>query len=245
MRRSPLLLPLLLLLGFWPAPLAAQQGAGVLLVSVRAADSGAPLPGAQVVVRGVGMGGSTDGRGMLRLSSLPSGAQVLEARYLGYSPQSVQVVVVPGQVANVMLDLPVRPIELAEVRVRARRSVLHGRGFYERKQSGLGTFISRDQIERMHPRFMSDVLRRVAGVSLQSTSLGGTSRASMRGNKVVGRCPIQYYLDGTMTAFYNIDEIRPEDVEGLEVYRGAATIPPAYNKGTALCGVILIWTRMQ
>lgn len=59
----------------------------------------------------------------------------------------------------------------------------------------------------------------------------------------MGRCPIQYYVDGTFVALFNIDEILPGDVEGMEIYRGAATIPAEYNKGTAICGLILIWTR--
>ncbi len=97
----------------------------------------------------------------------------------------------------------------------------------------------------MQPRFMSDVLRRVAGVSLQSTALGGTSRASMRGTKVLGSCPIQYYIDGVPAIGFNIDDMPARDVEGMEIYRGASEVPPEFNRYTALCGVIVIWTRVD
>src|SRR5690606_18296194 len=125
------------------------------------------------------------------------------------------------------------------------RSILFTNGFFERRGSGFGTFMTRQEIVAMRPRFMSDVLRRVAGINLVNSPYGGSSRASMRGAKTLASCPIQYYVDGAMTGMFNIDEVRPEDVEGLEIYRGAATIPPSFNKGSAMCGVIVIWTRVR
>ena len=50
-------------------------------------------------------------------------------------------------------------------------------------------------------------------------------------------------MDGTLTGNMLMDEVRPEDVEGLEIYRGAASLPPEFNKGSAMCGAVVIWTR--
>lgn len=213
-------------------------------VVVRGADTGAPLVGALVSTAGLGLQGITDAAGVVRLVGLPAGEQSIRAQYLGYAPVTVRVFLDPGEPAEVRLELPVQPIRLAEIRVRARRSDLETRGFENRRRAGLGTFVSRDQIARMQPRFLSDVLRRVAGMQLTPSGGVGMSRASSRGVGMVHRtCPIQYYVDGTMTMPLQVDNIRPEDVEGLEIYKGPATIPIAYNKGTAICGVILIWTR--
>ena len=243
----PLLLGLLIAAGAAGGvvePASAQQR-GAVRVTVRAADTGQPLAGAHVVVQGLGRGGTTDARGTLTLDDLPSGSQALEARYLGYRSQTARVLLEPGKPSSVTFALGVEPIALAPVRVRARRSILATNGFMERRGSGFGDFVTRAEIQEMQPRYLSDVLRRLGGIHLTNTAFGGTARASMRGFKVLGSCPIQYYVDGTMTTGFNIDEILPNDVEGMEVYRGASTIPPAFNKGTAMCGVIVIWTRVQ
>lgn len=243
--RAPSLLPAALAaaLMLLALPAAGQEAAAT--VTVHASDTGLPLAGAQVSVREMNVRATTDASGRASLTGLPAGSRALVVRYLGYAPEEVVVTLTPDRVASVALSLRVQPIALAAVAVRAQRSRLQDTGFFQRRSGGFGTFVTREDIERMRPRFLSDVLRRVAGISLQSSAYGGTSRASMRGNKVLGGCPIQYYVDGTMTGFFNIDEVQPQDVEGLEIYRGAATIPPAYNKGSAMCGVIVIWTRVQ
>lgn len=237
-------LPLLLALaGLSARSAAAQPGSPVLTVTVHAADTGRPLGGALVSTASNGMQGTTDSNGMLRLSGLRPGLHTLHVRYLGYESGTADVQLTAGREETVRMDLAVQPLQLAEVRVEGRRSLLETSGFNDRRRAGFGTFVSRDQIARMQPRVLSDVLRRVAGMEMTSRP-GGVSRARIRGTKVMmGNCPVQYYVDGTMAAYFNVDDVRPEDVEGLEIYRGAATIPPAYNKGTALCGVVVIWTR--
>jgi hypothetical protein len=59
-------------------------------------------------------------------------------------------------------------------------------------------------------------------------------------------CPPQYWVDGVKAFGLNIDDIIPQDVEGIEIYEGASTVPPQFNtkEGTTICGVVLIWTRI-
>lgn len=242
-QRLPLAFAALLLL--LPRPAQAQEEVSTLLVSVRSATTLQPLAGAQVIVQGIGIGGVTGQDGSLRLTGLQIGARTVEVRFLGYAKGRSVVVLQPEKASSLSFELEMQPIQLAAVKVRVRRSILLTNGFFQRRGSGFGTFVTRDQIEAMRPRFLSDVLRRMAGINLINSAFGGSARASMRGAKVLGNCPIQYYVDGTMTAMFNVDEIRPEDVEGMEIYRGAATIPPSFNKGSAMCGVIVIWTRVQ
>lgn len=223
--------------------LEAQQRGGAIVVSVMTAD-GEPLSGARVSVQGIGIIALTDAAGTARIDDLQPGARTLEVHYLGYAPASVAVDVVAGERLTIDLILPVQPVALAPVTATARRSILYDRGFYHRKKSGQGTFIDREEIEALRPRYMSDLLRRVAGVSVNRSSFGGRARVSMRGANSHGSCPIQYYIDGTLTGPFNIDNIPPGDVEGIEIYRGAATIPVVFNKGRAICGVIVVWTRM-
>jgi len=68
------------------------------------------------------------------------------------------------------------------------------------------------------------------------------NRAQMGGRD----CPPQYWVDGVKAFALNIDDIIPQDVEGIEIYEGASTVPPQFNtkEGTTICGVVLIWTRI-
>lgn len=245
LRSSAVLVALILqLFPLFTRPAHGQQEPTSLRVGVHAADGGHPLVGALVSARGLGLLGVTGPGGAAAFSGLPPGAHTVQARYLGYAPVTMHVRLEPGRAVTMEFALPIEPIVLPEVQVRARPSLLARNGFFDRRGAG-GTFITRDQIERIRPRFLSDLLRRLGGISL-TPSAGGTARARMRGGGLSNRdCPIQYYVDGTMVAGFNIDDVAASDVEGLEIYRGAATVPPVFNKGSAMCGVIVIWTRIH
>jgi hypothetical protein len=238
------------LIGFLPPiaallaqPLHAQPAEAGLSVLVRTSDTGQPLVSALVLNLSGETRAVTDANGIAHITNLAAGSHQMLVRHLGYKTDTITVEIEPGRSTRVAVGLEIDPILLAEIRVLTRRSRLEQTGFNGRSKAGFGTFVTREEIVLMRPRFLSDVLRRVAGVNLSPTRVGGTSRASMRGSKVItGDCPIQYYVDGMM-AYINVDDVRPEDVEGIEIYRGAATIPTLFNKGSALCGVVVIWTR--
>ena len=51
-----------------------------------------------------------------------------------------------------------------------------------------------------------------------------------------------YYIDGRLVhSFASTTPI--SDVQGIEVYRGAAEMPAEFTGDKAMCGVIAIWTR--
>lgn len=225
-----------------PTLASAQGGAASLLVQVYMED-GRPLRGASVQVLGSAARGITDARGAVRLEGVAGGTRTLVTQFLGFAPaRSTLVVPLSGDV-EVRVSLSPRPIHLAEVRARIPdRRPLDGTGFYKRRESGIGTFVTRADIESARPRALSDFLRgRITGVDL-TPAVAGTAHASMRGN-ISRDCPIQFYLDGVQTIGLGVDDVKPYDVEGLEIYRGAASIPVAFNKGTAACGVIAVWTK--
>jgi hypothetical protein len=223
-------------------PLAAQVESSALIVRVTAAPEGTPLGGAQVIVQGLSIGGVTRSDGTLQLQGLPPGSLEMEVRHLGFTTERAEVTLVAGETSNVHFGMLVAPIELSEVRVQTRHR-LDGTGFHQRKATGSGTFFTREQIQRRRPRALSDLMRQVAGAHVHQTQ-PGLSSAGFRGSRS-SSCPVQFFVDGTLTASFSIDEVVPDDVEGLEIYRGAAAIPAQYNKGTAICGVILIWTRTR
>jgi hypothetical protein len=91
------------------------------------------------------------------------------------------------------------------------------------------------------------MMRMIPGARL--TPIRGTGYSALRFSRAqMGNrdCPPQYWVDGVKAWNLNIDDIVPQDVEGIEVYSGASTVPPQFNtkEGTTICGVVLIWTRI-
>lgn len=222
-------------------PLHAGAQLTVLEVRVRDAVSAEPLARVEVRVGGLGVEGVTNERGELHLRAVPAGERTVEATLLGYAPGRASIVIPAEGRAEIAIELEPSPVELDAVEVVAEGGLLEQHGFFERRERGQGTFFTRAEIDRKRPRYLSDVLRGVPGISLTPTRTG--ARAALRGARP--GCAIQYYLNGIHAPHFDVDQVLPNDVEGLEIYRGAATIPPAFNRGTAVCGVVLIWTRAK
>ena len=59
-------------------------------------------------------------------------------------------------------------------------------------------------------------------------------------------CVLRVMLDGiVLPALSDIDKVVPQDVHGVEVFFGAASIPPSLGgmRSDNWCGLIAIWTR--
>jgi hypothetical protein len=59
-------------------------------------------------------------------------------------------------------------------------------------------------------------------------------------------CPPALYVDGILIldGASHIDEfVLPYEVEAVEVYKSAASVPARFGGSTAGCGVIVIWSR--
>jgi hypothetical protein len=236
---------------FGDRPLGAQEAAprhpsrGVTLAGVVVDASRAPIANVEVgilwnreIVRAV----RTDSAGRFEFSDLPRAKTSLVARRLGYQPRVYTVQVREGATrAFLPVVLDPMPTELEKVIVMARLAASRGRlkEFYERKsRGGMGTFIEREEIERRHPHWMSDMLRTVPGVRVIPRRGGGNS-VRIRG------CVPTVWLDGLAVRGAQLDEIvRPNDVAAVEVYRSSAGLPPQFASMNS-CGAIVVWTRIE
>ena len=90
----------LLLVAAHPLPQTA-----VVEGTVRDAATGEALPGANVRVAGTAIGAATDAEGRFRLADVPSGAQTIEATFVGFEPESVKVDVPEGGRVQVEIRL--------------------------------------------------------------------------------------------------------------------------------------------
>jgi carboxypeptidase family protein/TonB-dependent receptor-like protein len=242
--RVRLIIPVLLLPAL--ASLASAQSVGAISGTIRD-SAGTPIRGVEVVLLQRPGAVYSDSLGVFRFGNVPAGKRALHFRRLGFEPKSMDADVDRGQTLalSVTLDPFAAEIEGMTVEEMARRRQLLS-DFYDRKSRGFGHFITRDEIEKRNPQNLSDMMRMVPGA--QVIPVAGTGMSTLRFNRAqIGRdCPPQYWVDGVKAYNFNIDDVVPSDVEGIEIYPGAATVPPQYNtrEGTTICGVVLIWTRV-
>ena len=114
----------------------------------------------------------------------------------------------------------------------------------------MGYYLGPDQIERLAPNYLTDILRTVPGLQV-SYGPQGEQVTSTRGvTSLTGAPPcVQYYVDdspwqslmpGDVNQFVN-----GREVVGIEVYNGPGT-PPQYTRaGQGDCTTIVVWTKFK
>ncbi len=221
----------------------APLGTAVLTGRVTTTN-GQPLEGAQVLLLGTNLGGRTDQNGGFRLGGLPGGTQSIEVRQIGYAPRRYAVDLAPDKISKVDPVLEERAVVLEAVEVAAKKGSGIP-GFDQRKKSGFGTYITRDDIEKRGAIRATDLFRTIPGVQVLWNGSGYTVQMSRTSS---GYCPVQYYIDGSpflSTGGDDMDQIvQPQDIQAIEVYKGPTETPAEFQGGgSAACGTIVIWTR--
>jgi hypothetical protein len=223
---------------------AAQLRPGGIAGTVK--DSlGVPIPDVEVTAIAASKTVRTDSAGNFVLGDITSGKIDVSFRRLAYSPAIVLIMVPPSDTTEIEVTLGVAAQQLTGVVVQASPDQLRQLVAFEaRRKRGIGYFITRSQIENRHPLMLSDMLRTIPGTILINAENG---RTSVRFSRVArNNCPPQFFVDGVEVTGFSIDDMPPGDVEGVELYAGAAGLPPEYNRlhGTTICGTVIIWTRI-
>lgn len=222
-------------------PALAQRDPGVIVGLVTALPGRAPLAGAVIEIVTTGQRASTDSAGLFHLTAVPAGDVRVDLRAIGYEPVAFLVSVQSRRTSRIevafepLATLPTVQVEGMGLRLGDERL----RGFHERRASGFGRFITREDIEKRNATESRELLRGLPGVRLVGTRV--QMAASMS-----SRCTVEYFVDAIHIVAPGADflsQFRPRDLEGIEVYRGPAETPPAFSRGGAGCGVIVLWTR--
>jgi len=243
-----------------PALLAAQGGTGSVRGKVTDAATNAPLRGVQVFVVGSRVGAATGADGSYSFSGVAAGQQTLRIRAIGYKPMDQVVTITAGAPTTVDFAAAAAAIALDEV-------VVTGTAGAARKRE-VGNSIGQLQLGDA-PRVSTDVSSLLAGSMAGVSVAGGNGNAGsgsairLRGTTSVALSnqPL-VYVDGVRTrsdeyprngiftgttqrganAYASpLSDINPEDIERIEVVKGAAA---ATLYGTdAAAGVIQIFTK--
>jgi len=223
---------------------AAQLRSGGISGVVK--DSlGVPIPNVEITALKAAKTVRSDSLGQFVLGDIAPGATDVTVRRLSYSPAILQITIPPADTTEIEIVLAVVAQTLKVMVVQAHPDQLRQLVAFEtRRKRGIGHFITRSQIENRHPLFLSDMLRTIPGAILINADDG---RTSLRFSRVArNNCPPQFFVDGIEVTGFSIDDMPPGDVEGVELYAGAAGLPPEYNRlhGTSICGTVIIWTRI-
>lgn len=230
-----------------------EADSGVGRIYGRVTEEGSDAGVGEVDIRVLGDATTTrvvSGRdGRFQLSGLEPGPVVVELTRLGYEPRTTTVTVQPGRTVELQAAMSQQPIELPPIEVTVSSAYLERTGFYRRAGILPGEQLTYRDIERMSVSSIGDVLRRTAGITVQSVQIGwGTMAVSNRRpyGQANGRCALQPYYNGTPTVDYEVELVPPDELEAIEVYLGP-NVPPEYmdqrSSSGSSCGVILIWTR--
>lgn len=248
--------------------LSAQAGA-VLVGAVLADSSRAPLEGAEISIAAVSKRALAGTGGRFRIDGIPAGTWEVTVRYVGFSPHATQIAFAAAD--SVQRDVLLRSVaKLEPVNVQAA-SVIPS--FEENRAVGLGTFITRAELEKQHGRKLSDILTQVRGVRVlpgtggrawvfssrrpvTSINAGGTRRsgqldaADTAAGARPGLCYPQVYQDQRLVyrgdpeePLFDVNSVHPSEIEAIEFYAGPASTPHRYSRLNSNCGVLVIHTR--
>ncbi len=229
---------------------ASEAQSGVLRGVVVDSADGSLIENADILVDSLRKVARSDAKGRFVLSKMRKGQVDLVIRRIGYKPQRQTIVLSGGEHDSVKVELAGQPEVLKAIAVdeseRHRRQGIED--FYVRRAQGIGTFITRDQLEEMHSTQPTDALRQVPGVQL-GRSRNGERTVRFTGTGSLNRrdCPPNLWLDGEHVTNMELDQIPTQDIEGIELYRGASTTPAQFwqgNTNNTLCGTIVVWSRL-
>ena len=215
-------------------------------------SAGYPLPNVEIRIMDLGRLARTDVQGKFAIERITDRIVDLTLRRLGYEVRFVRVAMINGEGDSLRVVMQAEPLRLNPVEIEANEDQHPFFNEYEkRRQRGIGTFITKKDIERLNTSYPSDAFRRLPGMRFVQVSQGMgvrfMSSIGMTGGRTRGgECAPTIWVDGQAAVGMEIDEIRAQDIHGIEIYRGASTVPAQFAKGgLTQCGAIVVWTRRK
>ncbi len=216
---------------------------GVLVGRVVDAESRAPLRDVSVRLVEEGTTVVTNERGYFSLGERSAEVHYVRLERLGYAPREVPVAVAGDVTQAVEIELTQQPIELEgiEVSIAPRRMRQDLEGLIRRMNLGLGTFLTRETLERRGEVPLAEHLREVPGILIFRD--GPRAFLEVRGKS----CTPEVYMDGQLYPLdpsAGVNELFGRPLEAIEVYKGTETPPEFIRPGFQYpCAVIVVWTR--
>ncbi len=155
-------------------------------------EQGNPLPGANVVLEGIRLGGTTDAEGVYLILSVSPGRYTMVASLVGYANQTQTGVSVAADFTRTLnFTLKETTVELAELTVVAKRPPI------EPDKTTSQYVVTAEDIEQLSSiREISDIVALQAGAGLDGLPTLRGSYSGNRGHLRTGTSDVVIMLDG-------------------------------------------------
>ncbi|MSR07907.1 MAG: hypothetical protein EXR93_12730 [Gemmatimonadetes bacterium] len=258
--RTIVVLAALVLLTLVTPSRSGAQATGSIVGQVVAGGTLQPLSSVQVYIPGSGLGALSAEGGRYLIVNVPVGSYAVRAELIGYQAVERQVTVTAGQPVQVRFELATDVLGLDEIVVTGTAGAARRREIGNSIAQVNAVQLARPQVN------LQDMLQgQVAGVTIMGTggSIGAGAQIRLRGaNSVAMSNQPLVYVDGVRirsdgypnnnptTGSTNrgsnyhtspLNDINPNDIDRLEVIRGAAATTLYGTEAAA--GVIQIFTK--
>ena len=230
-----------------------------------------PIVGAELTIDDLKLRALSVDEGAFRLPNIKPGTYIVAIRALGYQQIWARLSFADGDSLERDFLMAPTPVAIAGVRVTGKSDSRSPKvaEFERRRSMGFGSFVSQERIDSFPGKRLSNFMREMSGLTIQQgNSSNATWAVGTRGSGSIlrmpsvspfdrrrgakqGTCFSTVYLDGTRVyggnpgeALFDIDQLHPGSVAGIEFYASAAQTPAELNATSAgTCGILVIWTR--
>jgi len=231
-----------LFLGMLVTPAHAQRDSTARLAgTVRSSINGLPISGVMVAVRGSRIFDVSDSTGSFELAGLPDGQHLVRILYGDSLVYEHDMDLKRGKTLTLSVLLDVAAAQLAPIVVeaqtlRAERSLV---GFYDRQKRSAGRFYTRADLDQRASHSLDGPLSE-SGVQVVCR-LGNCLPIGSDGTR---QCVMALYLDGLRLPVAYLNQIRVDELAGVEVYKRGFDVPTEFRSGFRnTCGAVVMWSR--
>lgn len=216
------------------SPTLIAQNKGVLSGKVLDKSTGEPLINAEIIIKDLNKGTTTDDKGFYQIHNLPLGSYTVSFYYLGY--QSVSKRINITEQTHLSVSLKEEKQEIGEM-VFTAKTIAH-----QKKEEAMPVTVIDLSNMRGTVSSVQDILIKTVGVTIRSSGgVGSSSRLSVRGleGKRIG-----FFIDelplSEQTDYIDINDIPVDMIDRIEIYKG---VVPARLGGSSLGGAVNIVIR--
>lgn len=249
-----------------PILLSAQNGQSGLDGTVLTDSSGRPMPvpNAEVSLVELGIADTTDSVGDFSFRVVPAGTYTLVIRAIGFGAFQARLAFLPNEIMS--RDFTLRKstdMNLTLARASAGDAESSRLSDFEaRRKMGSGRFITRDVFEQSNGRrrFADLLVSNIPGIQLVSSNGERAVATGNRGMISFGSkpgeagakkaCYVQVIMDNIVRyrstpgeKLFNVDNVDPQTVVGVEFYTVSQTPLQFNSTGGSPCGTLVVWTR--
>ncbi|WP_273085916.1 TonB-dependent receptor [Capnocytophaga gingivalis] len=216
------------------SPSLIAQNKGVLSGKVLDKSTGEPLINAEIIIKDLNKGTTTDDKGFYQIHNLPLGSYTVSFYYLGY--QSISKRINITEQTHLSVSLKEEKQEIGEM-VFTAKTIAH-----QKKEEAMPVTVIDLSNIRGTVSSVQDILVKTVGVTIRSSGgVGSSSRLSVRGleGKRIG-----FFIDelplSEQTDYIDINDIPVDMIDRIEIYKG---VVPARFGGSSLGGAVNIVIR--